>query len=128
MKILVLALSILTMSSCVKGHKENDIYSGMPTGTNSIIILRQEHRVEGSCDIKRSVDGKFNRTTTVTNDVLIEIDTLEVGDVLIIERKASGKVTTDLHVAAYFGSDLHENHYVRSELSDYENTRTYHLE
>jgi hypothetical protein len=128
MKILVLALSILTMLSCVRGHSERDIYSGLPTGTNNIIILRQEHQVEGSCDINRSVDGKFNRTTTVTDDVLIEIDTLEVGDVLTIERKVSGKVTTDLHVAAYFGNDLYENHYVRSELTDYENIRIYHLE
>lgn len=120
-------LLLIILSSCVNQHEEGDTYSGLPIGDDGIIILRQEHTVEGTGEISRVVEGKFNRINTVTDDILIETDTLMVGDILTIYRKTNGRVTTKLYAKARLNGGIYEHQYVNSYLSNYENSRTYNL-
>ena len=122
-------MGLLVLSACTN-YKEHDIYGHVPQGqgeNHNVVIVQTEHSVQGTSTISVRVDGKFDRTTTITDDVLIEIDTLTRSDLFVLKRNVSGRIDTDIYTTVYRFDGILKFHSFKSSVTDYENERTYNL-
>lgn len=126
----LIILSLILITSCYNEKREWDSGTIVPWGEGinaDKVILRQEHTVTGSAKIQRSVSGKFDRTDNVTNNVLVEIDTLYRSDIIHIKRETTDEVNTELYVTVYRSDTLFEILWKRSYINNINNEKTYHL-
>ena len=118
--IVILVVGII-VNSCYDINRESNIYSTVPRGQGAnanTVILKQEYIVTGEAKVTRSVNDIFDRTDLISNDVLIEIDTLKRFDKLKLKIDTGDEIRVKIYVSVYRSDTLLQHLWYRGFLKN----------